>query len=840
MPPPSPFFGGDLELMELYRICKIAVDTPLLNIDKPYDYRIDLSLCDYAEPGMRVLVPFGRSNRRTNGLILSIGPKDEDAPELKAVLSVLDDAPIVTPQMLRLVLWMKERCFCTFFDALKAVLPAGLLHKTRFLYSANKEMSKEQALSLVKNAKNRKALVELLFDGKRPFTEDELAAALKPAGARDALTYLVDAGIAVKEEKTAPGVSDKKLRMISLAVSAEEAYQNIEKGLKRPVYRDIVGCLLSEGRISQKELCYMTGATPDAVGTLISRGVLVASAVEVYRRPHPDEFGKPPVFTLSPEQQSVLDGLIPLFSLHTPKAALLRGVTGSGKTNVYIRLIEHVIGEGRGALMLVPEISLTPQLLKRFYLHFGDRVAVFHSALSSGERYDEWKRIREKKADVVVGTRSAVFAPMSDLGLIIIDEEQESTYKSENTPRYHARDIAKFRCVQSDALLLMGSATPSVETYFSAKSGKIELYDLQKRYLGNPLPDVVISDMRQAHRQGFTGTIGPLLLRELEKNINCGEQSILFINRRGNSRLLTCSECGYIPTCANCSVPMSYHSANGRLLCHYCGYSEKLPELCPECHSRHLRYIGFGTQKVEEELRERLKGAKIIRMDSDTTTGKLSHEKLLSQFASGKTDILLGTQMIAKGLDFDNVTLVGVLDADLMLYCDDYRASERAFSLLTQVAGRAGRRDKPGRAVIQTYTPQNAVLLAAAKQDYPSFYESEIRIRQALNCPPFTDIVFFSVSGEIEHDVLRAALRLSVRLTALMKGPYADIGAKVLGPAQAGVLKVNKRYRYFVSFRANAAKRCRNMVRSVLSEFALDRQNRGVSVHADINPPDLY
>ncbi|MCX7615229.1 MAG: primosomal protein N', partial [Clostridiales bacterium] len=465
---------------------------------------------------------------------------------------------------------------------------------------------------------------------------------------------------------------------------------------------------------------------------------------------------------------------------------------------------------------------------------------ILHSALSSGERYDEWKRIKEGKADVVVGTRSAVFAPLQKLGLIIIDEEQETTYKSENTPRYHARDIAKFRCVLSNALLVMGSATPSIETYYSAKSGKIALYELEERYFGCNLPEIMISDMRGVHKQGYSGTIGPLLFDELQKNINNGEQSILFINRGGNSRLLTCAECGFIPSCVKCSVPLSYHSANGRLICHYCGYSEKLPELCPNCGSRHLKHIGCGTQKVEKELKERLPDARMIRMDSDTTSGKFSHDKLIKQFESNQIDILLGTQMIAKGLDFDNVTLVGVIDADLMLYSDDYRASERTFSLLTQVAGRAGRREKPGRAVIQTFTPHNEVILSASKQDYPVFYEKEITIREALSCPPFIDIVLFSVIGEMEHDVLRAALRLSMRLSSLMKGQFRDIGAQILGPVQAPIAKINNHYRYYVSFRINLSKRCRELISGVLFEFFTNKLNRGVNVHVDINPVDMY
>ena len=414
----------------------------------------------------------------------------------------------------------------------------------------------------------------------------------------------------------------------------------------------------------------------------------------------------------------------------TPRGCLLHGVTGSGKTEIYIKLIHDVISRGKSAMLLVPEIALTPQMVRRFYIHFGDNIAIIHSGLTASQRYDEYKRIKQQKARIVVGTRSAIFAPLEHIGIIIIDEEHEFTYKSENTPRYHAIEVAKARAAHHKCLVLMGSATPSVENYWLAQQGKISLVELTSRHNHMPLPDVIISDMRGKVKNGNISTIGPDLAREISANLEKREKTILFLNKRGASRKLQCVDCGHIPECKNCSVPLVYHSKNNRLLCHHCGYSEPSYDICPNCGSARIRYEGIGTQKVEQELYELFDGIKVIRMDADTINGRTSHEKLIDDFANSDCDILLGTQMVAKGLDFDNVTLVGVLDSDGFIYSDNFRAQERAFALITQVVGRAGRRSTPGRAVIQTFTPDNSVIQTAAVQDYKSFYQSEIAIRQ--------------------------------------------------------------------------------------------------------------
>ena len=540
-----------------------------------------------------------------------------------------------------------------------------------------------------------------------------------------------------------------------------------------------------------------------------------------------------PEIILNAEQQAAYDEILALSQSGKAEAVLLHGVTGSGKTQVYLRLVREILKQGKTAIVLVPEIVLTPQMMRKFASHFGDKVAMLHSSLRMTERYDQWKRIRRGEVQVVLGTRSAIFAPLKNLGLVILDEEQEGSYQSENPPRYHTRDIAKYLCARDKATLILGSATPTVETAWAAEEGTYHKLLLRQRYNAHSLPEVKIADLRQEIRAGNSGLIGAELQQELAWNLERGEQSILFLNRRGNSRMLLCGECGYVPNCPRCSVSLTYHSANRRLMCHYCNHSENVSETCPECGGI-MKQIGAGTQKVEEELHELFPEATVLRMDADTATG--GHEAILSKFEKEKIDILLGTQMVAKGLDFENVTLVGVLSADTSLYVDNYRAAERTFSLLTQVVGRAGRGGKTGRAVIQTYTPGNDVIQSAARQDYDSFYQSEIRMRQLRRYPPFADLFTFTVSGAEEGLVLRAAAGVRETLRRLSALPeQAGNQPEVLGPAPAPVLRVNNRYRYRVLLVGRNDKTTRDQVSWLLKEFANDRANRGLNIFVDCN-----
>ena len=604
---------------------------------------------------------------------------------------------------------------------------------------------------------------------------------------------------------------------------------------------------LGIGGITMSSLAHITktqgfrvGGSDRTLSPLTERlekeGIVSFAKQEVLRvsRHEPVEMALPIV--LNDEQQQAFDGLLPLIARREAGAALLHGVTASGKTQVYIRLIEETLAMGRTAMLLVPEIALTPQMMAKFTAYFGENVAMLHSGLQLTERYDQWKRIRRGDVRVVLGTRSAVFAPLPDLGLIIMDEEQEPTYCSENPPRYHTRDVAQFRCAQSGALLLLGSATPTVETMYYAREGRYQVFPLYRRYNEKALPEVFIADLRDELRAGNETAVSEPLRSALEENLAHGEQSILFLNRRGSSRMLLCGECGEVPECPRCSVPMTYHSANGRLMCHYCGHSEPAYERCPQCGGI-MKHIGTGTQKVEEELHALFPGAKVLRMDTDTVGASHGHEKLLRQFEEEKIPILLGTQMVAKGLDFENVTLVGVLCADASLYIDNYRAPERTFSLLSQVVGRAGRGSKQGRAIIQTFTPENEVIRAAAAQDYDAFYESEIRMRRLRRYPPFADLFSFTVTGSDESRVIRAAkaLRDALGYAVERREELKPLSIEVLGPAGASVVKVNNRYRYRVFLVGKGCPALRRLVAEYLYAFYQHKENRGLDIFADCN-----
>lgn len=822
------------------KIAKIAVAAATYAIDRPYDYLVPRELEDSLRPGMRVAVPFGAGNRTSDGIVLSCAEQEPtEEVKLKAVLAQLDQDPMLGPEFIQLALWMRERYFCTVYEAARIMLPAGLWFSLKDCWKIAPGIDREAAYEAAGRSGMARRLVELLFahDGWAELGQIRLA--FGTSDPSPAIRMLEEKGVLVRETSAQRGIGDKTESIAELAVPPEEALAIVgPKRRRAPLQYAAVETLCAVGRVSAKELCYFTGASSATLRALERAGVLTLSKQEVFRRPAlPDIPSAPPV-TLNGEQERAWAGLLALCRAGSPAAALLYGVTGSGKTQVYIKLIQALLEQGKSVIVMVPEIALTPQLMEKFIAHFGRRVAVLHSSLSTGERCDEWKRVRSGDATVVVGTRSAVFAPARNLGAIILDEEQEPSYKSEQTPRYHARDVAKYRCVKENALLLLGSATPTVETMYQARTGHYQLFELSHRYNEQALPRVEIVDMKEELRRGSGGCISRTLQEELRQTMDRGEQAILFLNRRGANRMVTCGECGKTPTCPRCSVHLTYHSANRRLMCHYCGHSEPLPERCPDCGGL-LNFVGAGTQKAEEELRELFPGIEILRMDADTVSATHSHEAILDKFRRKKIPILLGTQMVAKGLDFENVTLVGVLAADQSLYTEDYRAGERTFSLLTQVVGRAGRGSKEGRALIQTYTPDNEVIQCAARQDYEAFYEQEIRIRQVRDYPPFNDLLMLSASGPEETAVLRACARLREALgDALNRAPYSQYPYRLLGPAPAAVAKVNNRYRYRLILNTKNTREIRQLAAHLLRKAQADRQNRSVSFFADFDPLD--
>lgn len=812
---------------------KIAVAAASYWMDRPYDYLIPDGLSDQIKPGIRVVVPFGRGNRRTEGVVLAVVAAGEEDRELKSVSSVLDAEPVLSPEMIRLALWVRDRYFCTVYDAVHAMLPAGLWYQMEAVYTLCRGVDRIKAYELAGRSQQEKLILDAVFlhDGTCPLSD--IRRVFDGSDPNRALHSLVNKGVLETDSREKRRIGDKKIRMAELVVPPEEAQELARRKEKRsPMQSAVIRLLCTLERASVSEICYFTGASSATINALAKAEIVAFSQEEVFRRPARLTEETAPLPELNQQQRDAFLGISSVYDGKTPSACLLYGVTGSGKTTVYIHLIDMMLRQGRSSILLVPEIALTPQMIRIFSSYFGEDVAVLHSSLAVGERYDEWKRIRSGKARVVIGTRSAVFAPCDDLGLVIIDEEQEYTYKSENNPRYHARDVAKYRVASSGGLLVLGSATPDLESRYWAKKGKYGFFRLPVRYNQKKLPRVEIVDMRNELREGNGSSLSRLLISEIRENISRGEQSILFLNRRGTSSLIACGECGFTYTCPNCSVNLTWHANRRRLMCHHCGYTRPLDDVCPECGGV-LNHFGTGTQKLEQELSEVFPDVEILRMDADTVTQSGSHEKILTEFREKRVPVLLGTQMVTKGLDFENVTLVGVISADQSLYMGDYRASERCFSLITQVIGRSGRGDKPGRALIQTFTPNNQVIRLASLQDYDSFFASEIELRRLQNCPPFSDIVTVTVSGADESTVLRCC----VHIRDTVKIHFADReDVVVLGPAPLPVVRVNNRYRYRVTIHCRYNKEVRSLVSDLLIRCNTAKEYRGVSVFADYNP----
>ena len=819
--------------METADMVKVAVSAAPYSIDKPYSYLVPESLAAAAVPGVRVMVPFGRGNKESEGLILA-RVQEPKLPGSKAIRQILDPEPVLDKAGIDLALWMRGRYFCTVFEAVKTILPAGLWYGLREIWSL--AMEPETARSAAVGIPGAWQVLDLLEKQGGKADIRVLRDALGD-GAEKPLKAMKKAEILACETDAKRKIADKSHRMVELAVNTEDAYALTEpKRRSAPARYEVVNFLATAGRTPAAEVSYYTGASARTLKTMEKAGLIAFSEEEELRVPSLDDVEPGPEIVLNEEQQRAFEEILGRVQAAKPSVTLLHGVTGSGKTQVYLRLVQETLALGKTAMVLVPEIVLTPQMMRKFSSYFGSRVAMLHSSLKMTERYDQWKRIRRGEVDVVLGTRSALFAPLKNLGLIIMDEEQEGSYQSENVPRYDAREVAKYLCVREKAALVFGSATPTVETAWAAEQGSYQKALLRRRYNENALPEVLIADLRQEILNGNPGLISTPLRQELEKNLAAGEQSILFLNRRGSSRMLLCGECGYVPQCPRCSTAMTYHSANGRLMCHYCGHSEPAADTCPECGGW-MKHVGAGTQKVEEELRELFPEAGILRMDADTTAG--GHEEILQTFERERVPILLGTQMVAKGLDFENVTLVGVLSADISLYVDNYRAAERTFSLLTQVVGRAGRGGKTGRAVIQTYTPGNDVIRCAARQDYDAFYESEIRMRRLRRYPPFADLFTVTVSGTEEGRVLRAAVSVRETLRQLCRRPELAAGEpEVLGPAPAPVVKVNNRFRYRCTLVGKNDKATREMLAWLQKDFAKDSANRGMNLFVDHNAAD--
>ena len=741
----------------------VAVSNATFHFDKLYTYAVMPDQQDTVKLGSMVLVPFGRGSRARMGVVLACDAEPESA-KLKYLFDVAPASACLTPELLRLVHFLKERTFCTYYEAVKAVIPYGAQYKPA-----------------------------VAADGVTPVLQKQLTRHTENS-------YRLVGGLPQKPKPTA-----KQLAAVALLGGGPRTLNELEdKGISRAVLDN----LCAKGVLECSK---------------VNKSIDLYSSIPLKNEP----------ICLTAEQQAAYDALLPKLEDDAPHSALLYGVTGSGKTLVFLKLIAHCLEQGRKALVLVPEISLTPQMILRLKSQFGRRVAVQHSALNHTERLLQWQMIQDGGADIVVGTRSAIFSPLENIGLIIIDEEQEHTYRSESAPRYSAHEMARQRAAENGALLLLASATPSTESFYAAQHGRTQLVRLTQRYGGNPLPKVQIVDMRAELASGNPREISLAMEDAIRRNLDAGKQTILLLNRRGYQTMAQCEDCREVLKCQKCSVPMVYHKSAHKVLCHYCGSQMEPPTVCPTCGGK-LQYRGFGTQKAEEELAKLFPDARVLRMDQDSTAAKDAHEKLLGKFADHEYDIMVGTQMVAKGLDFEDVTLVGVLGIDSLLFAQGFRAYENVFSLITQVVGRSGRAKDPGFAIIQTTDPDNPVLNLAAAQDYDAFFEQEIAYRKLGLYPPFCGLCVIGFAGAKEIETARAAARFAALLGQLA-AKQPDLPLRVLGPTPSSIEKINDTYRYKLTIKCRNDRRFRDLVRSALELYEQEKLPSKATVAVDLH-----
>ncbi len=741
----------------------VAVSNATFHFDKLYTYAVMPDQQNAVKLGSMVLVPFGRGSRARMGVVLACDAEPESA-KLKYLFDVAPASACLTPELLRLVHFLKERTFCTYYEAVKAVIPYGAQYKPA-----------------------------VAADGVTPVLQKQLTRHTENS-------YRLVGGLPPKPKPTA-----KQLAAVALLGGGPRTLNELEdKGISRAVLDN----LCAKGVLECSK---------------VNKSIDLYSSIPLKNEP----------ICLTAEQQAAYDALLPKLEDDAPHSALLYGVTGSGKTLVFLKLIARCLEQGRRALVLVPEISLTPQMILRLKSQFGRRVAVQHSALNHTERLLQWQMIQDGGADIVVGTRSAIFSPLENIGLIIIDEEQEHTYRSESAPRYSAHEVARQRAAENGALLLLASATPSTESFYAAQHGRTQLVRLTQRYGGNPLPTVQIVDMRAELAAGNPREISLALEDAIRRNLDAGKQTILLLNRRGYQTMAQCEDCREVLKCTKCSVPMVYHKAAHKVLCHYCGSQMEPPTVCPACGGK-LQYRGFGTQKAEEELAKLFPDARVLRMDQDSTAAKDAHEKLLARFANHEYDIMVGTQMVAKGLDFEDVTLVGVLGIDSLLFAQGFRAYENVFSLITQVVGRSGRAKDPGFAIIQTTDPGNPVLNLAAAQDYDAFFEQEIAYRKLGLYPPFCGLCVIGFAGAKEIEVARAAARFAA-LLGQQAAKQPDLPLRVLGPTPGSIEKINDTYRYKLTIKCRNDRRFRDLVRSTLERYEQEKLPSKATVAVDLH-----
>jgi len=815
-------------------IAKVAVENTAYSFDEAFDYAVPDCFKNDVKAGSMVLVPFGNGNSKRQGFVFAVRQTDTEK-KLKKISAVLTSAPLLNNEMLKIAVYLKENTFCTLYEAAKATLPSGVGIKVVNSFIVNPEAD-ETKLSLL-NADER-SVYDYLLDKSSYVLEEKILKDLGFDKDADIVKSVCKKGFLVNSVDSLDKIKDSTVKTARLSKLYCESSIEIKLSQKQ---KSIVNLLEEIGSASVKEICYFTGVTASVISTLDKKGIIEIFENKVFRSPKSSASSiNDNEIILTDEQNEAYKTLITKYKSDSPETALLFGVTGSGKTQIFLKLIDDVINDGKSAIVMVPEISLTPQMLEIFQSRYGDNVAIFHSGLSMGERKDEWQRVNDGKAKIVLGTRSAVFAPVKDLGLIVIDEEQEQTYKSEMTPRYNAKNVAALRSRLNNCLLLLASATPSITAYANAKSGKFTLCTLNNRYGNAVLPKVITSDMKYGADPTVKSNLSPVLFDAINENLENKKQTILLLNRRGYNTFASCSKCGHVKVCPHCSISLTYHSRNKRLMCHYCGYSESFNDVCSECGEKSVVFSGTGTQRLEDELAEKFPSARVLRLDTDTTGSRYYFEDSLKKFSDGEYDILLGTQMVAKGLDFPNVTLVGVISIDQQLFNDDYKSAERAFDLLTQVVGRSGRGNEKGKAVIQTSFPENEIIKLAASQDYEAFYNLEISIRRALIYPPYCDFCSVGFVGADELMTKSAAKAFFNMTKKLHKEEYSDLNIIILSPLAPRISKIAGKYRYRVIIKCKNTKRLREFISRLLKDFANDKNFKKITAFADINPESMF
>lgn len=849
---------------------RVIVDVPVRSVSRPFDYRIPPEMQDWVAVGSRVGVPFG--GRTVQGFVVGLSDESEyKHGRIKPIRDLLDLVPPLPPDLVELGSWIAEKYACHETTALQAMIPSALKGKAeRFIHASESAGSAEESEHIGRLlADLPEDMGELSLFGS-PSTADVPSALeileyvrsrgqvkaeqlrLNFPGREKTVQALIRGGLLFESQEIRDRMGRKTVKTVVLNVDAERAAEELESFPARAKKQKEVFAFLTELGVPMplKEVMSVLGVTSSAVKSLEEKGLVRFEDVEVFRDPYAGRNFKPSQAPkLTDEQQNVYDAVVERLYARREGVFLLHGITGSGKTEVYLQSIERCLEQGRQAIVLVPEISLTPQMVERFKSRFGAKVAVMHSRLSGGERYDEWRKIREGRVQVAIGARSAIFAPFKDIGLIVMDEEHESSYKQEESPKYHARNVAVKRAEQHDAVVILGSATPSLETYHASRSQSDPhfspvLTEISLRALGSELPGVNIIDMREELKEGNRSMFSRDLHKAIEQRLERGEQTVLLLNRRGYSTFVMCRTCGYVAECPNCDISLTFHQRSNNLRCHYCGHAETVPETCPECASEHIRYFGTGTQRVEEELAKLFPAIRVVRMDVDTTSEKGSHEKLLQQFRDKKADVLLGTQMVAKGLDFPDVTLVGVIAADSALNLPDFRAAEKTFQLLTQVAGRAGRHHLPGEVFIQSYNPDHYSVLHASKHDYHSFVREELGHRRKLGYPPYCRLILVTFS----HEQLPVVVRMAENYAAMIKEKAKARGwlarmdklvpnvLDLLGPIASPIPRIKNRYRFQCMIKWRGEMDAALLAREIADELEDTAKEQDLLISIDVDP----